>query len=161
MINTQIAHVVFLNKRILTLQKWSKSVGCALSYSLLKIFSHQSSWKADCLALASTNLSVTKLRIYTTQCAFDEFASFLKRWISLIKGYNFAAFIFYHVTGLESVLVRFNCTTFGDWTLSGTRIVIFRSLFTNLSATKLYIYTSQCASDEFASFLKCWISLIN
>ena len=44
MITTKIAHVVALNERNPTLQKWVKFVDGALSYDLLKILSHSNSW---------------------------------------------------------------------------------------------------------------------
>ena len=44
-----------------------------------------------------------------SQCVIDEFASFLRHWISLIKLYNMTYLNIYHIAVLVCVFEVFNC----------------------------------------------------
>ena len=110
MIKIQNNCIVALIERIPTLQKRSKSVRCALTYCLTKVYDHQKLWICDDFGTAPHCLL---LRTSITQCAMDGFASFLKHWNSLIEGYNMGAFDIYYIVRCVRVLEDFNCMLLG------------------------------------------------
>ena len=78
-----------------------------------------------------TNLNATKFYIYTIQCAFNKFISFLKCWIPLIKNYNFISFIVYYIFWLKYIFEKFNCIILDNLILNGIRTVILRNFIEN------------------------------
>ena len=117
-IYNESSEIITFNEKNSILQKWDKFVDNVLNYSLLKIFDYQSSWiRCRSSSLCFTNLNATKFHIYTNQCAYNEFVSFLKRWNLFIKIYNISYLNIYYITRCVCVFENFNCMLFDNWIL--------------------------------------------
>ena len=99
-----------------------------IELSKCEVLLHSNSWKRQDRRIQPSILVVRNVQQRITQCAIDGFASFLRRWIPLNKGYKSIAFVVYHTFWLRCVLEELNCIMLDGWTLSGTRTVIPRSL---------------------------------
>ena len=93
-----------------------------------------------------------------SQCAIDEFASFLRHWISLTLLHNIDYFMLYHSAKWRCVLEIFNCIDQMKFWCSSRNIINFLSnLFrTNFLIDRILAGLCWILNFLTASFLNIW-----